>query len=489
MKLKKLCKNSGIKPNPFLAEKEIASISLDSRKTRKGSLFIAIEGFKRDGRDFIDEALRKGAIVAVTEKPFRKQENIFKVNDARKALSVFADNFYGSPSKDLKVIGITGTNGKTTVSMLAKSILETSGATCGLIGTVMYKIGKKRIPAQRTTPDALLINELLRSMVREKCWACVMEVSSHALDQKRVDGIFYDAALFTNLTHEHMDYHGNIDHYFASKAKIFDNLKKGAKAILNADDKRVLRLSGKIRCRKITYGLDQTANISAKVRKAALTGSSFDVIINKKKGFSIDTELTGFHNISNILAAAAIGITQEIDLKNIKNAIEGVKTIPGRLQSVKKGQPFTVFVDYAHTHNALEKVLGFLGSMKKGKLITVFGCGGDRDREKRPLMGKAAQDFSDYVILTNDNPRSEDPENIIRDIERGISKKSEFYEVILDRRKAIEKALKKASCGDIVLIAGKGHEKEQIIGDETMPFDDRKVAEEILRLRTIDHRP
>ena len=485
MRLKSVLKGIDAKFDPYLRESSITSIAANSKAVKRGSLFVAIKGSRFDGHKFIGEATRKGARAILVEgqkSASCKSHNVIRVKDARSALSIAAKNFYGSPSEKLKTVGITGTNGKTTTSALIESIFNESRIRCGVIGTIEYKIGSRRIPAARTTPSALLLNELLAKMVKSKLKAAVMEVSSHALHQGRVRHILFNVAIFTNLTHEHLDYHGDLKRYFASKVRIFENLKKGGVAIINVDDKYVKGCIKKIKNHRfITYGLDDAAYISSKVDKLGARGTSFIVRVGKVDAFNINTKLVGLHNVSNILAATAAGVSQGIDFDSIKKGIEKVNIIPGRLESVNMRQGFSVFIDYAHTHNALLNVLKFLNQIKSGNIITVFGCGGDRDKSKRPLMGKVVQRFSDFFIITDDNPRNESSQKIIRDIETGLNKKKSNYTVISDRKKAIEKALGRAKTGDIVLLAGKGHERTQIIGDREISFSDRKIAENILR--------
>lgn len=484
MILKKILKGLKVKLAAPLESVQIKSVTADSRDVKPDSLFVAIKGLKFDGNKFVEEAFKRGAAAAVVEKgkaPFLREKRIIGLPDTRLALSIAARNFYGSPSDKLKVIGITGTNGKTTTSLLTESIFRKAGIKCGLIGTIEYRTGENFIPASRTTPGPIELFTLLASMVKNKIRALVMEVSSHALDQKRTDGIYFDTAVFTNLTHEHLDYHGDVARYFASKAKIFENLKKKGTAVINADDEFASHIKKIVKRRILTYGLAKQADISAEVKKAGLWGSSFAVKINGKRAFSVDTHLAGPHNISNILAAVSSGVSAGIDFRHIKEGIESVTRIKGRLERVMAGQPFSVFVDYAHTHNALQNVLDFLKSIKKGRVIIVFGCGGERDRAKRPLMGCVAQRSSNFVIITNDNPRSEDPTRIVRGIEGGMDRTRGSYAVIMDRKQAIKKALKMARNEDIVLIAGKGHETEQVIGETKIAFDDRKVTEEILK--------
>lgn len=477
VKIRKLFKDVNCRIDSGVASIDITSIATNSKSVKRRGLFVAIKGFGYDGHDFLDQAFKKGARIALVEKTL-KSKNTIKVKDTRKALSLIARNYYNAPSKKLKVLGVTGTNGKTTVSFLIKSILDKAALPCGLIGTIEYKIGKHIIPAGRTTPDALYLNFLMRKALKVKEKAVVMEISSHALDQKRADNIPLEAAIFTNLTHEHLDYHGNMKKYLKSKAKIFENLKKSGRAILNVDDKNIRPLEKSIKKKVITYGMKKSAYISAKIKKLELDGSSFTVRIKNKDSFSINTKLVGLHNVSNILAAVATGIALGVDKKMIKKGIESVANINGRLESIDMGQKFKIFVDYAHTHNALENVLSFLNQSKKRNIITVFGCGGERDKKKRSLMGHVAEQLSDFVILTNDNPRGEDPLKIIKDIKKGMNSKK--YIAVPNRKKAIEKALKKAKKDDIVLIAGKGHEKFQIEGMKKIPFDDRKIVRGIL---------
>lgn len=491
MRLKKLLEGTGASASPYLQKLDINSISASSKNIGKSGLFVAIEGFESDGHKFVAEAFKKGARACIVDKGKRThfpKGNIVGVNDTRKALSVIAKNFYHSPSTRLRVIGITGTNGKTTTSLLIESIFNARNIPCGVIGTIEHRIGTRRIPARRTTPGAIEINTLLDKMLKAGERAAVMEVSSHALDQKRIDDIFFDTAIFTNFTPEHLDYHGTLERYFRSKAKIFTNLKEGGIAVINADDKMANRIKKAVNQRKITYALREPADVGVKIKKMGPDGSSFIVKLRRKDAFSVDTKLVGLHNISNTLAAAAAGLAQGIGPRAIKNGIERVDSVRGRLEEIRAGLPvrqagrnFKVFVDYAHTPNALEMVLSFLNQVKQRRIITVFGCGGDRDRAKRPLMGCAAQSLSDFVIITNDNPRREDPRKIARDIENGMDRKKANYTVLLNRKKAIEKALKKAGFGDIVLIAGKGHETEQVIGNRRVPFDDKRVVEEILK--------
>lgn len=397
--------------------------------------------------------------------------------DSRRALALFAKNFYKDPSKAIKTIGITGTNGKTTTSFLLESILVQSGRKVGRIGTVNYKIGERIIEPINTTPSSLLLNQLLRDMVERSFDYAVMEVSSHALDQERTHGISFDTAVFTNIQPEHLDYHKNFDAYLEAKKKLFSGLDKGAAAVLNADDPRFRDIKTAASSKRVfSFGIDNNADIRAKDIKIGLGGSSF-ILETDSARIAINTNLIGRHNVSNILAAAGGAISENIDLNEIKNGVEGLRGVPGRLEPVESGGGYLIFIDYAHTDDGLKKVLEALAAIKKRRLIVLFGCGGQRDRAKRPRMGRVASLLADYVIISSDNPRNENPKLIAEEAVGGIKKGFEDYEIILDRREAIARALSLAKDQDIVLIAGKGHEKYQVVGDEKIPFSDKAVVE------------
>jgi len=481
MKLRYLLNGVKAKPAGKIPDFEIKEIVIDSKKARPGSLFVAIKGASRNGHDFVREAVKKGAASAVVEKtPRLKGIPYILVEDTKHALAVMASNFYGNPSDKLNIIGITGTNGKTTTAFLSESIFRKAKRKCGVIGTVAYKTGRRFLAAERTTPDALGLNMLLAEMVKSGTDNAVMEVSSHALHQKRVENIKFKTAVFTNLSHEHLDYHGNINQYFLSKSRLFELLRKGGEAVVNADDPMARRLAKRIKGRLLSFGIKKNAAVRARKIHSGLGGSRFEIRTEKRKRIRVETPLIGTHNIYNILAAAAACFANGIGEKDIKAGIEAVRRVPGRLESVKCRGGVNLFVDYAHTDNALLNVLGFLSKMKKRKIITVFGAGGERDTAKRPLMGRAVERFSDFFIITNDNPRGEDPEKIARDIEKGLAKGRKNYRVILDRKLAIKNALEKAKKDDIVLLAGKGHEAYQVIGRRKIPFDDKKIARGVL---------
>ncbi|MBI4974281.1 MAG: UDP-N-acetylmuramoyl-L-alanyl-D-glutamate--2,6-diaminopimelate ligase [Candidatus Omnitrophica bacterium] len=473
----------------FRTEDNISNIRIDritddSRVVDEGDLFIAVSGYSVDGHKFIKEAISKGAKVILSGKELLLPSGIVKVfiDDMRKAIPVIAGNFYNHPSDVLKLTGITGTNGKTTITYLIENILKGIGKETGVIGTVDYRFKDRKICAKNTTPGALELTALLAEMVKEGTEHVIMEVSSHSLDQHRVGGLSFDIAIFTNITSEHMDYHKTMMNYFNAKAKLFDRLKDDGIAILNSDDRRVARLKRAIRKKVITYGIVNNADVMARNLKVSQEGSSF-LAATPNGSVKIATRLIGFHNISNILAGIAASVAQGIDLRKAKDGIESLTLIPGRLEEIDLGQPFKVFVDYAHTEDALYNTLSTLKKIAKRNIITVFGCGGDRDRKKRPLMGRAACRFSDKAIMTSDNPRFEDPYQIIKEIEDGVRGEFSNYVIIEDRRDAIEKAIAIALKDDIVVIAGKGHERCQIIEDKVIPFDDREVVRSILEMK------
>ncbi len=481
MRLAEILRGIKYKSAGSVTDLEIERVTNDSRSAARGDMFVALRGYVADGYKFINEAVKKGAGVVVAEKDFDAPGSVVKilVEDTRSALPVMAGNFYGHPSQKLKVIGVTGTNGKTTITYIIESILKKSGDEPGVIGTISYRSPGRAISAKNTTPGPLELQSILSEMVKSSSHYAVMEVSSHALDQRRIEGILFDAAIFTNITPEHLDYHKKLKEYFNAKVKIFAHLKADGCAILNADDDKVAALKKSIENRVITYGIEAKSDISAKNIRLSIDSSEFNIVM-PKDSFNVSTHLVGMHNVSNILAAVAACDALGIDHNAIKSGIEAMTPVPGRLESVECGQGFKVFVDFAHTEDALDKILSLLREVSRAKIITVFGCGGDRDREKRPAMGKVACRLSDHVIITSDNPRFEEPGEIIDEIVSGVKGVYSNYEIDPDRRKAIEKALSLAKVGSIVVIAGKGHENYQIVADKTLPFDDREVVKEIL---------
>lgn len=482
MHIKKILGGVRFRTKDDIAGLEASGVTDDSRAVRPGDLFIAVKGYSLDGAVFIGEAVKKGAGVILAEEDFDAPAGVRKilVDDARKALPVIAGNFYGRASDKLNIIGVTGTNGKTTITYIIESILREAGEDTGVIGTISYRIKDKVLPAKNTTPGVLELQSMLAEMVGRKIRYAAMEVSSHSLDQGRMEGISLDAGIFTNITPEHLDYHKTIDRYFQAKKRIFGILKDGGAAVLNNDDSRVASLRRCIKNRVLTYGIKNDADIKAEGIRLSLSGSTFEMI-TPAGHIEVKTKLVGMHNISNILAGAAAATAVNISLGAIRDGAASITSVPGRLEAVDAGQVFRVFVDYAHTEDALYNILNYLKkAAREAKIVTVFGCGGNRDRKKRPMMGKVACKLSDYVVITSDNPRFEEPGDIIEEIEAGVRGSFSNYNIVPDRRKAIEKALAMADAEDIVVIAGKGHENYQIIGDRVIHFDDREVAREIL---------
>ena len=459
---------------------EITGITNDSRKVRPGYVFVAIKGYKTDGHNFIKESFENGAQAIVSEERFPLNQGIPQiiVRNTRKALSSLSCCFYNNPSQKINVVGVTGTNGKTTTTFLIKSIIEKAGYKVGLIGTINCQIGKKIIPAQETTPESVELQRLIAEMVEEKMEFAVMEVSSHSAVQHRIENINFKTAVFTNITTEHMDYHKTISNYMDAKAELFKNLTKNSFAVLNADDEFSKYFADRTNAKILWYGIKNNADIKAEICRE----STSDIMIKLNySGREVDMRVPfmGIHNVYNSLASVASAISLGFELDVIKAGIETAPVVPGRLEAVPCRRGFKVVVDYAHTPHALETVLHALKDLVKGRILLVFGCGGDRDKEKRSMMGKVADENSDIFWLTNDNPRSEDPLSIIEDIKAGIKPGRIFY-VQTSRHTAIEEALVEAKSDDLVLIAGKGHEKHQIIKDTIIPFDDREVVKKIL---------
>jgi UDP-N-acetylmuramoyl-L-alanyl-D-glutamate--2,6-diaminopimelate ligase len=470
---------------------QVTGLTDDSRAVKPGSVFVAVKGGRTDGHAFLRQAVAAGAAALVVQD--RVQEAalsvpLVRVNDSRQALGLLASRFHGEPSARLRMIGVTGTNGKTTITYLCKSVLEAAGRKVGVIGTVAYQIGAERLPASHTTPGAVELQELLARMVAAGLDSAVMEVSSHALALDRIAGCEFDVAIFTNLTQDHLDFHADLEDYFQAKLRLFTSLtpagkKPGSKrAVVNVDDERGRRVCEATRVPVWTYAIKQPSDIRAEDVRLSLAGTSFTAVTPNGR-FPVESRLVGEHNVYNMLAAIGMGLHENLPPDTIRAGLRAVDNVPGRFERVEAGQSFTVVVDYAHTEDALVRLLTAADRLKTGRIITVFGCGGDRDRGKRPKMGRAAARYSDVVFVTSDNPRSEDPMAIIREIEAGIREAGAKgrYEVIADRRKAIEAAIREAKPGDMVLIAGKGHEDYQIVGSERFHFDDREVAREAIQ--------
>lgn len=480
MKLKEILRGTEYKSAPsFSGDIEINGIACDSKAVNKGYLFVAVPGTKTDGHRFVNEALERGAAGVVIERDIPLDEGIARiyVKDSRAALAKIANEFYGRPAEKLRCIGITGTNGKTTISYLMDKIVSAAGHKAGLIGTINYRIGERLIPAANTTPGPVALYDFMSKMLQNSIDHLVMEVSSHSLDQRRVEGIDFAAAIFTNLTGDHLDYHKTMDGYFEAKAKLFDGLGAGSYGIINIDDEWGRELLKRSKGGIVTYGAKQGADFTAGGIELSLTGAKF-VIDTPNGQINIDTKLIGSHNVYNITAAVACGAALGFSLEAIKRGVENVRSVPGRLEAIDCGQPFKVFVDYAHTDDALRNVLSALRPLIPERMIVVFGCGGERDRTKRPRMGKVAGELADMVIVTSDNPRGEDPKTITDEIAAGIETKN--YTIAIDRAEAIRRSLSEARDGDCVLIAGKGHETYQVLMNTTVAFDDREVARKIL---------
>ena len=468
-----------------------AGVTSDSRQVMPGSIFVALRGQNVDGARFIDEALSAGAAAIVSElSTSAPGMSWLEVTNARVALAYLAAEFYEHPSQQLKVIGITGTNGKTTTSYLVRAIVEASGTRCGLLGTVGHLIGDRPVASARTTPEATDVQRLLRDMVKEGCGACVMEVSSHALALSRVDAMRFSAAVFTNLTRDHLDFHADMESYFAAKRRLFEQLPQDAPAVVNADDPRGTSLVG-FGAKTVTYAITKAADIMPGPLTFSVEGLTFDVT-TPVGTVRVRSKLVGKVNVYNILAAIGTAVALGLPVSAIEQGLSSLAGVPGRFEVVSEPRDgVSVIVDYAHTDDALRNLLETARTLGGRRLITVFGAGGDRDRAKRPLMGMVAARLSDVVVITSDNPRSEDPMRIIEEVSLGAvpeKRRGVQVETISDRRDAIHAAIAWAGPGDIVLIAGKGHEKYQEIAGRTLPFDDAAVAREALAARRLKAR-
>jgi len=469
-----------------ILDREISGVAYDSRRVTPGMVFVAVPGQRTDGHDYIGTAIDRGAAAIICEQNGFGSDRVtkIKVADARAALAGAAAAYYQHPSRQLRVIGVTGTNGKTTVAFMIRHLLESAGIHCGLIGTVRYEIRDRVIPAQRTTPESLEVQQLLSQMVRAGCQACVMEVSSHSLEQKRVAGVEFDVGIFTNLTQDHLDFHGDMDRYFAAKRKLFVALRQGRKqgrAVINIDDSFGARLAAQAdAASQWTYGLGSAAQVRATGIQLGRDSTRMTVEV-PQTSFSCTLPLIGRHNVYNALAAVGAALSLGVATPRIQAAVESMSPVPGRLEGISQGQPFSVFVDYAHTDDALRNVLITLREITAGRLLLTFGCGGNRDAGKRAKMGRVAAELADFTLITSDNPRRESPGKIGTQIEEGYrALRRDGCRIELDRRRAIDEILRLAQPGDTVLIAGKGHETYQEIDDTVVPFDDRVHAAEVL---------
>ncbi len=467
-----------------MAGRQVAGLDYDSRRVERDFLFFAFAGAHVDGNRFARQAQERGALAAVSEasRPDGYDGPWIRVEHGRRAMASAARRFYGTPDERLGLTAITGTNGKTTTAFLLDSILRAAGRTTALVGTIEYHLAGRVLPAPNTTPESLDLYRIFAELERAGGSHATLEVSSHALDLGRVHGIHFHTAVFTNLTQDHLDYHGTMERYFAAKLKLFEG--PGAPpprfAVVNTDDPYGSMISPAPACEALTYGIDSDAQVRASRIIAGFSGLKFEVNA-RGRTFEMVSPMTGRINVYNILAATSAALSYSIDIDTIQRGIAACRLVSGRFEQIEEGQPFLVVVDYAHTDDALRNVIRVARGLNPRRVITLFGCGGDRDRNKRPKMGEAAAELSDLVVLTSDNPRSEDPLAIMNDALVGLRRHDVKHIVEPDRARAIRKALETAAPGDIVILAGKGHETYQVLKDRTIAFDDREVARAVLR--------
>ena len=480
-KLRELLSACGIRPDQDLRDIPIRQVTDDSRVVQKGALFVAVRGARADGHRYLDQAIARGACAVLVEEEVAVPEKVvkLKVKETQPILGPLVHAFLGAPSQRLKVVGVTGTNGKTTVAWLIQQILEAAGWPCGLLGTVCYRFGEAEQPSSNTTPGATALQGMLSEMAAQGLKGCAMEVSSHALDQHRTDGIRWACGVFTNLSSEHLDYHRTLEGYLQAKLRLFEALDSDATAVINRDDPVWERVRASTKGRVLTYSLRTAADLTARKILCSMEGTACE-LQTPEGTVPFAWGLVGRHNIENLLAAVGAAMSLGVSVRQACEGAARFAGVPGRLERVEVGQPFPVFVDYAHTDGALKSVLEQLRAVTPRKILTVFGCGGDRDRTKRPRIGRVAAELSDRVGITSDNPRSEDPAAIAQEAAAGIKGLHTPWEIVLDRAEAIRLALESADEGWMVLIAGKGHETGQIIGEEIIPFDDRQVVRELL---------
>jgi UDP-N-acetylmuramoyl-L-alanyl-D-glutamate--2,6-diaminopimelate ligase len=481
MKLKALleslpsCKMSGD------ANFTIEKMEYDSRRVGPDDLFVALEGHTDDGHKYIKSAIDKGAVAVVVQKDgdYRTKAKVL-VSNTREALALLSNRFYDYPWRKMKLVGITGTNGKTTITYLVRSLLQQDNRKVGLVGTIAYWIDRQKIDAPNTTPESLDLQRMLARMTEQGIYAAVMEVSSHALVMHRVDGMEFDVAVFTNLNHEHLDFHLTMDAYREAKGRLFKKMKrKVGIAIINRDDPQWKYFYDLAEAKRWTYSLTSPdADFHAMSYTCTPKGSSIQLATPQREMF-LQTKLIGESNVYNVIAAVAVGLALKIEPQAIKSGLENAEVVPGRMESIQAGQAFNLWIDYGHTPHAFEVLLRTARNMTSGRVLFLFGCGGDRDQGKRPLMGRVASCYADRIYLTEDNPRSEDPKAIIAQIMQGIDDKSKV-EIIIDRKEGIRKALEDAQPGDTLILAGKGHEEYQIIGDKKLHFSDKETALEFL---------
>ena len=490
---KQLSELAALVPNARLlgTDAEITSIERDSRRVKEGALFVCISGAHVDAHSFIPSAARAGARAILTERETVDVPDgiaVLYVPNLQETLDIIVPYFYDYPARAMRVIGITGTNGKTTTSYLVRAILRHAGKRVGLIGTIQVMMEDEVFPTANTTPDVIVMQQLLSEMRARGMDAVVMEVSSHALDQGRVTGIEFDTAVFTNLTQDHLDYHKTMENYARAKARLFEYVsaqgtKVGKTAVLNADDAASEIMRAHTHCPIISYGMENDADLMAKDLHLAQDGMELTLMYDGAQVAQLHIGITGLFNVYNVLAAVGVALAENVPTADIVEALRSFTGVPGRFELVREGQPFSVIVDYAHTPDGMENVLRTARAVTAGRIIAVFGCGGDRDRTKRPIMGRMAAELADIAILTSDNPRTEDPAAILDEVETGVLPAigAKPYEKLVDRRTAIFHAVGTARAGDTVVILGKGHENYQILKDKTIHFNDRETAREAIR--------
>ena len=486
MRLSELMAAAGLRPRKMCGDAEVRDVQVDSRRCGSGSCFVAVRGAAEDGHKYVPAALKAGAVAVVCQDDSSVPESLphAVMEDSREAPGLLAQAALGWPSRKLINIAVTGTKGKSTTTYLVRSILEEAGSLAGLLGTIAYQTGRRTLAAPTTTPDPVGLAEMTAEMVADGCTHLVMEVSSHALVQHRTAGVEFRVAVFTNLSGDHMDFHGDMASYLAAKRTLFEHLDAGATAVLNRDDPAGPAMAEATRAKVLWYSLQSPADLRGAVRRIDYSGTDFTVdFAGRETPFR--TPLMGRHNAYNCLAAAGVAAALGIDLAVAARAVARLDRVPGRLEPVDAEAPFKVFVDYAHTDGALENVLRALRDVEKaGRVIVVFGCGGDRDRTKRPRMAAVAERLADVVVVTSDNPRGEDPAAIVAEVLTGFSPAARARAIVeVDRRLAIDAAIAQAAPGDVVLIAGKGHESYQILGSRRIHFDDLEVAAEAMRNR------
>ncbi len=459
-----------------IKDAEVTLVTEDSRKVCEGSVFVCVKGARFDGHDAADDAVKKGAVLIVSQHD-TGCENQLIVEDTREAFSLLSASFFSNPARKLRLVGVTGTNGKTTTCFLLKAIFEKLGHKTGLVGTVKNMVGDKEYPAHLTTPDPFELNSLFAEMVEAGCEFCVMEVSSQALAQQRVAGLHYESAIFTNLTQDHLDYHGNFENYIAAKHKLFEMCDT---AVINCNDEAHTAMVADTSCRKVTYSvLSDNADYTAKNAEYKTSGVSY-ILVGFGRLERIKMRIPGGFTVYNSMGAAVCAVELGLPMDGVAKALGEAVGVPGRIEVVPTDTDYTVIIDYAHSPDGMQNILAALRKIAEARVITVFGCGGDRDKTKRPQMGKIAADMSDFVIITSDNPRTEDPQTIVNEIAEGAKGAKIPVVTITDRTQAIEFALNEANENDIVLLAGKGHETYQIIGTEKKHYDEREVVRDLL---------